>query len=96
MILLNGQYVNTSKAKNYYRDIKPAWFTGKPFDKILTLKQGEIDALKIMDRKYFKTHYAGKPTKLYSKCLKDIEAAKGISMHGIVNGHYERLLLLNE
>ena len=44
LILLNGQYVHTSKAKNCYRDIKPPWFTGKPFDKILTLKQREIDA----------------------------------------------------
>jgi hypothetical protein len=44
-----------------------------------------------MNRKYFKTHYKGKPTKLYSKCLNDIAAAEGMSIHDIINGGYDYL-----
>src|SRR4051812_25758655 len=35
LILLDGMYVHNSKAKSYYRDIRPPWITGNPFDKIL-------------------------------------------------------------
>ena len=58
------------------------------FNKLLIIKQGQIDAQKMIDKKYFKKYYAGKPTKRYLKCLKQIEAAGGISMLGIVNGNY--------
>ena len=88
LILVDGCYIHTSAMKNFYRETKPAWYSGTSLDKLLTKKQREVDALKILERKHFKSQYAGKPTKALIKCIKDIQAANGITMHGIINGDY--------
>lgn len=90
--LINGMYVHTSCIKGYYRNNRPAWFTESKFNEILKLKQAAINAEKQLSRKHFKSHYAGKPSKRYLKCLKQIESAKEISLQGIVNGQYDYLL----
>lgn len=90
--LANGMYVHTSCIKGYYRNNRPAWYTETKFNEILKIKQASIDADKQLTSKYFKFYYAGKPTKRYLKCLKQIESAKEITMHGIINGRYDYLL----
>ena len=89
---VNGQYCHRSLIKNYYREIKPSWLTGGPMDKILLLKKKAIIAERTLGKKYFRSHYNGKPTKKYIECLRDIEKAEGITMHDIVNGTYDCLL----
>lgn len=89
LYLHKGLYVHRSQIKGFARLNKPSWHTGSQFNKLLILKQKEIEAEKIMDQRYFKKYYAGKPTNRYLKCLKNIEAASGISMSGIVNGKYD-------
>ena len=89
LYLYNGLYVHSSTIKGFARLNKPPWFTNSKFNKLLTIKQGQIDAEKVLDQKYFKKYYAGKTTRRYLKCLKSIEAAKGISMSGIINGEYD-------
>ena len=88
LYLYNGLYVHRSTIKGFARLNQPPWFINSKFNKLLIIKQGQIDAQKMIDKKYFKKYYAGKPTKRYLKCLKQIEAAGGISMLGIVNGNY--------
>jgi hypothetical protein len=90
--LVNGRYIHRSIIKGYYRKIAPAWQTRTLMDKLLKKVKGKIDAEKEMERKFFKSHYRGKPTKKYLKCLKQIEDAGGITMSGIINGKYDSLL----
>ncbi|MEO8854321.1 MAG: hypothetical protein ABI359_11100 [Ginsengibacter sp.] len=86
---INGTYINTKLIKDYYRKNKPDWHSGTKMDKVLMIKQHAINAEKEVNQRFFKTHYNGKPTKRYLKCLQRIEAAKDISMKDIINGKYD-------
>lgn len=90
--LVNGAYVHASTIPGHYRKIKPLWVTGTGMDKLLIIMQGKINAEKLIDSKYFKPFYNGKPTKKYLKCLSQIEAGEGVTMSEIVNGKYNYLL----
>jgi len=94
LYLVNGRYIHSSKIKRFYRIMKPMWFTERPINKILVLKQKQINAEKLIDQKYFKKHYAGKPTKRYLKCLKQIELGDYHSMFSIINGASDNLHMI--
>jgi len=86
--LIGNTYQHCSVIKGYYRKMKPAWFSETPLYSILVRKQESIDAKEQMNHKHFKTYYAGKFTKRYLKCIKQIELGNGLSMHSIINGEF--------
>jgi hypothetical protein len=92
LYLIKGKYVHRSTIKGFYRKFKPAWITGTKLDKVFKRLQQSAEAEKIINQKYFKPHYAGKPTKQFLKCVKNINDAKGISLHSLINGHYDHFL----
>lgn len=86
-----GFYVHWSAIKGYYRNNKPAWWSESPLNKILIKKQAAIDAETTINSRYFKSHYAGKPTKRYSKRLKQIKGGNEFFMMDIINGAYDHI-----
>ncbi len=91
LYLVNGRYVHCSTIKGYYRKIKP-YNTGTKMDLWFKRLQQSTEAEKELSQKHFKTHYAGKPTKRYLKCVNHIENARGISTLALINGQYDYLL----
>ncbi len=90
LYLKNGLYVHRTEINNFARLNKPLWYSESKLNRVLVLKQRAIDADKLISKRYFKKHYRGKPTRQYSKCLRQIEAAKGITEFDIINGKYDK------
>jgi hypothetical protein len=88
LYLIGNTYQHRSAIKNFYRKNRPEWWSEKPINEILKLKQASIDAEREMTRKYFKRTYNGKPTKKYITCKAKVKAANGITMESIVNSAY--------
>lgn len=90
--LVGGQLVHSSAIKNFYRKIWPPWYKDDNLGKLLKKQQAAIDGANELNKPFFKRYYAGKPTKRYLRCLKQIEESPGISIHELVNGGYDYLL----
>jgi hypothetical protein len=88
LVWKDNSYVHMATIKNYYRKIKPEWYSEMPINKILVTKQKQIDAEKSLEKKWYKKTHKGKPTKRYQKCLRHIEAGSKYTMTGIISGHY--------
>lgn len=89
--LIDGLYQHRSAIKSYYYAINPLPYINREYYKLCLQIQGKIDAERQMSEPQFKTHYAGKPTKRYLKCLKQIKNAGDFTMSGLINGSYDKM-----
>lgn len=76
-------YVHRSLIKGFARLIQLTWKTHTKFDKLLSIKQKQLDAEKLLNKKHFVKSYKGKPTKRYIKCQAQIKKGEGISMEEV-------------
>lgn len=79
LYLIDGYFLHRSACSGAMYEIQTMPKTYRRMDKYLRAHVKHSDLLKEINSKYFKKHYAGKPTRRYMKILKELKQAEKIN-----------------